>query len=204
MHKCPLPHINCDCAEDKKIPEDRLKFVKNQRVRIGTRQITATFEGTKQQKDKKSVTAKQCQQKLNCDLNRDLIIEERSEESAELVKTDRKKRTIVRKRKKKKLKVIKPKKKIKNLIYMQQFKKDICVQQPTIEHSCDTKEQNVEVFIKEEPDPYDLVDSKIDILDFDISDNLNPKCQQQSRRKQILQVKAVPEDCENVQLSFQV
>ena len=171
--------------------------MKNQRVRVGEKQITSTFEEIKKQTDKKSTINKHYKQIQFCDLNR-VVTTKRSVNGTETEKAGKKKRIIVSRRTEVKPKEIeiKPKKKRKNLIYMQQFSQNKGVQQTDIENCIDT-EQAVEIYIKEEPDTSDLVDSKVDILDFDLSNNLNPICQHQSRRKQILQVKAVPEDYEN-------
>ena len=174
LENCELPHINCDCEVGKRIPKNKLKFVKNQRMRVGVRQFNLTPDQIKLQKEAKG---KRCKSSSSSSApswkkqyllvhNREPIVAGKKGKKGTTGRNYRKKKKVLQSKVKEK-----EVKKIRNQIYYHQFEEDICDQQESV--YSDT-EKTFEIYIKEEPDPLDLVETKIDVQEFELFNDVNP------------------------------
>ena len=180
--ECETVHINCSCQDVKKIPINKLEFLKKQRLR-----------GLAEKPDFKQSTLSEIRERA---LEQFLRKKEKEKESFR--KSIRckiaKKRKLPMKNKNIKSSFhhgnlnkqnVPHDTKPKNLIYKQQFSK--IKQNDQIEDVILFNEEIKDIYVQEEQDPLDVLESKVDIQDFD--SNSNPSCEQHSRRKQHLLVK---------------
>ena len=147
-------------------------------MRVGVRQFNLTPDQIKLQKEAKG---KRCKFSFNSKSSSSsapswkkqyLLVHNR--EPIVAGKRGKKGRHSANRKKKKELPIkVKEKevKKIRNQIYSQQFEEDICDQQESV--YSDT-EKTFEIYIKEEPDPLDLVETKIDVQEFKLFNDVNP------------------------------
>ena len=180
--ECEKVHINCSCQDVKKIPINKLEFLKKQRLR-----------GLAEKPDFKQSTLSEIRERA---LEQFLRKKEKEKESFR--KSIRckiaKKRKLPMKNKNIKSSFhhgnlnkqnVPHDTKPKNLIYKQQFSK--IKQNDQIEDVILFNEEIEDIYVKEEKDPLDVLESKVDIQNF--HSNSNPSCEQHSRRKQHLVVK---------------